>query len=198
MEENQEVQEMIMGPARPTKKQRKEALRAMLIARFPVFAEKKPLEVGAFYKIMTACPWLDEKDVQIFLKVWCFSKSYLENIIKDTHRYDLHGNPVGEITAEHKERAEKKLEELKASRALKEQNRAMTEAQRLASKQKKEKHQKMMDALEKKKAQKAEQHKRWLQKNREQNQRQKEQRDDVKVTVKKSRNFHYPKDLRGE
>jgi len=86
-----------------------------LIETYPqtFFAEqRKPLMVGIFEQLIEALPQLSKKRLRNAMKMYCVSEKYFESIITETHRIDLTGQPVTEISPEDKIHAEKELKRL--------------------------------------------------------------------------------------
>jgi sRNA-binding protein len=84
-----------------------------LIETYPqtFFAEqRKPLMVGIFAQLVEALSPLSKTRLRNAMRMYCVSAKYFESIINETHRIDLTGQPVTEISAEDKIHAEKKLE----------------------------------------------------------------------------------------
>ena len=54
----------------------------------------------------------EQKRLRKAMKIYCVSEKYFESIINETHRVDLTGQPVTEISPEDKIHAEKELERL--------------------------------------------------------------------------------------
>jgi len=74
---------------------------------------RKPLKCGIHKDIMAALPEgkFTLKEIQKAIHFYKMSVSYEKNMVELTHRIDLNGNEVEEITAEHKEFARQNREE---------------------------------------------------------------------------------------
>lgn len=165
-----------------TRKEAYRALRDELARRFPaVFAVDKsvikPLEIGVYEKLVVACPGWTARDIRFFLAKYCNAPAYHSALIKEKQRFNLDGSPAGEITEENKAAVMQKKAEIKT--------------QQEAARQKKEENLAKLAEIESRKAV----HLALMEKQK----RKKEAMPakDVKVTVKKTRTFHYPKDLPG-
>ncbi len=69
--------------------------------------QRKPLMIGIADSILAAQqPPLDKDQLQSALKTYCRSQSYLKATLTETHRIDLNGQPVAEISRADKANAE--------------------------------------------------------------------------------------------
>ena len=98
--------------------------------RFPaLFGESpKPIKLRIQADIQERAPGVfTKKALSIFLHRHTGSTAYLVALSRATQRFDLDGQPAGELAAEHRQAAG---EELKRRRAVHEERRALEEAQR--------------------------------------------------------------------
>lgn len=122
-------------PAKPTPAQpaalEPAAVAALLKQRFPgLFSgAPKPIKLHIQADIQARAPGLFTKRVlSAFLHRHTGSTSYLIGLSKATQRFDLDGQPCGELTAEHREMA---AEELTRRRNLQNERRAQEDEQRV-------------------------------------------------------------------
>jgi sRNA-binding protein len=71
--------------------------------------KRKPLMIGIFDLIIEALPHISQKCLRKALGCYCFNNGYLRSFAKHTHRIDLDGEPVMEISPEDKIHAEQTL-----------------------------------------------------------------------------------------
>ena len=100
-------------PAKPKPPTLKESF-ALLKTRWPkLFNIKnpKPLKIGTFAELRKAenMGRAERKIVALAISRYCNSFGYQKAMLKETHRYDLEGNPVQEIQPEHRKTAKEKL-----------------------------------------------------------------------------------------
>jgi len=76
-----------------------------LSAAFPVFASALPLAIGVHKTIKERLPEIDAAKLRLALKLHTASTRYLKALANSDTRFDLDGNPAGEITAEQKQQA---------------------------------------------------------------------------------------------
>lgn len=110
-----------------------------LSANFPVFRDCQPLAIGIHKTLKLRQPELSDGGVRFALKQHTASTKYLKAIANGTQRFDLDGNPAGEITAEQRQQA---LD------TLKERFRKMADKKR-AEQQDKERQEKLQKLAEK-------------------------------------------------
>ena len=72
---------------------------------------RKPLKVGIHEDLI---PWCEKKGISaqhlsIFMRRWCSNIKYLRKLGKKSHRRNLDGEKIEEITIEHKQDAQNKL-----------------------------------------------------------------------------------------
>lgn len=82
-----------------------------LIAAFPAFRDGRPLAIGIHKAIRARLPDLDAGALRTALKRYTASTKYLKAIASGEQRFDLDGNPAGEITAEQRQQATDSLKE---------------------------------------------------------------------------------------
>ena len=83
---------------------------ATLISSFAAFRDGQPLAIGIHKAINERLPDIGDGPLRTTLKAYTASTKYLKAIANGQHRFDLDGNPAGEITAEQRQQA---LETLK-------------------------------------------------------------------------------------
>jgi ProP effector len=76
-----------------------------LISSFPVFRDGQPLAIGIHKAIKLRLPDLGEGSLRVTLKGYTASTKYLKVIANGKQRFDLDGNPAGEVTAEQRQQA---------------------------------------------------------------------------------------------
>lgn len=81
------------------------------MAQFPVLQEARPLAIGIHKGILERLPDLDKQKVSKAMRLHTASTRYLKAMAKGGPRYDLEGNPAGEVTAEQQEAAAKMVKE---------------------------------------------------------------------------------------
>jgi ProP effector len=81
----------------------------LLVARYPVFAEGKPLAIGTFDQLVQRHPEIEFRILRTTLIRYCRRPRYLKAIAAGRERYDLDGQPVGEITETQREKAKSGL-----------------------------------------------------------------------------------------
>ena len=80
----------------------------------------KPLAKGIGAMLQKQLPErINVTTFKMAMSNYCQKKRYLKAMIKGTHRYDLNGEPVAEITPEDKIRAKEHLEKIKERQAAK-------------------------------------------------------------------------------
>ena len=104
----------------PPAKQKKPTIKesfAMLKTRWPKLfniKKPKPIKIGTFAELRKAenMGRAERKIVALAISRYCNSFGYQKAMIKETHRYDLEGNPVQEIEPEHRQIAKQKMEKI--------------------------------------------------------------------------------------
>jgi ProP effector len=86
----------------------------LLQKKFPIAfpinpAPKIPLKIGIHKDILEQADQLNlsEQDVRAALKKWCRGKRYSDCIVVGAARFDLYGNPVGQVTKDEAVQTEK-------------------------------------------------------------------------------------------
>jgi len=106
-------------------------LLAIVSAVFPVFKNRGqacvPLKLGIFEDIIEAFPAIDHKELEMFFHGYCRSRRYQIGLRAGGPRFDLDGQPSGEVTPEQSAHA---AGVLLASLGRAKQNRAMFMAER--------------------------------------------------------------------
>jgi ProP effector len=82
-----------------------------LSATFPVFRDGQPLAIGIHKAIKARLPDLGEGKLRMALKGYTASTKYLKAIANGKQRFDLDGNPVGDVTAEQRQQALETIKE---------------------------------------------------------------------------------------
>lgn len=89
-----------------------ERVLAMLVQEFPVFGSDRPLKIGVFHDLRAALPDINQNHLQRALNLHTNSLAYLRGLCQGGARYDLSGNPCGEIDPEQIEHAKLELAKL--------------------------------------------------------------------------------------
>jgi ProP effector len=76
-----------------------------LSATFPVFRDGQPMAIGIHKAIKLRLPDISEGSLRMALKGYTASTKYLKAIANGKQRFDLDGNPAGEVTAEQRQQA---------------------------------------------------------------------------------------------
>ncbi len=90
--------------------------RHTILSDFPALKEAFPYEtgikgkIGEYYKKNGT--EIKEEYISQTLSSYSRKWKYLEKVIKESHRFDMYGNPTVEVSPEDKIHAQKKLEEL--------------------------------------------------------------------------------------
>lgn len=90
---------------------RRNPLLDQLMASYPVFRDGKPLAIGIHKALMEAQPELDKNALRLAMKAHTQSTRYLKGIVEGATRFDLAGNPDGNVTPEQQEQAVTTLKE---------------------------------------------------------------------------------------
>lgn len=99
-----------------------------LSEKFAVFKDSKPLAIGINKLLLARLPEIDNKVLRTTLRHHTSSVRYLKAMEKATLRYDLDGNPAGEVTDEQRQHAADVLKERFKKQA--DQRKAAAEADR--------------------------------------------------------------------
>lgn len=84
---------------------------ATLASAFPVFRACQPLAIGIHKALRQRLPDLPDADLRQALRRHTTATKYLKAVANGTTRFDLDGNPAGEISAEHRQDALSALKE---------------------------------------------------------------------------------------
>ncbi len=87
------------------------ALLQRLQAESPAFRDCKPLALKIDASILERFPDLDRKSLRSALRLHTASTRYLKAVERSTERFDLDGNPAGEVTEEQRAHASTTLKE---------------------------------------------------------------------------------------
>jgi ProP effector len=79
---------------------RRNAMLEQLQAEFAVFRDFQPLAIGIHKQLMERMPDLDKNKVRTAMHSHTASTRYLKALTAGAPRFDLDGQPVGEVTAE--------------------------------------------------------------------------------------------------
>lgn len=90
---------------------RADPLLETLKATFPVFRECRPLAIGIHKAILARMPDVKPDAVKAILKAHTGATRYLKAVSLGKERFDLDGQPAGEVTAEHRQQARDILKE---------------------------------------------------------------------------------------
>jgi ProP effector len=93
------------------KKPSRNALLDTLGATYAVFRDGRPLALGIHKVLLERTPDLTKEQVRVALKIHTGSTRYLKALAHATERFDLDGQPAGEVTAEQREQAQTQLKE---------------------------------------------------------------------------------------
>ncbi|MES2832994.1 MAG: ProQ/FinO family protein [Pseudomonadota bacterium] len=113
-------------------------LLSTLRQRFPAFGQCMPLAIGIDKLLLAEMPEISRKTLRVALNMHTNSSRYLKATATATVRFDLAGNPAGDVSQEHrtraaemlKERFKKEREQRNAARIAEEAQRKADEAQR--------------------------------------------------------------------
>lgn len=131
--------------ATETKTPRRNALLETLSANFAVFRDCLPLALGIHKTVKERMPELEAAPLRTAMKTHTASTRYLKALVVGKERFDLDGDPAGEVTEEQREVAStalrerfkktaerRKSEELAKKEALKEQEALEKRTEKLA------------------------------------------------------------------
>lgn len=93
-----------------TKSQRN-ALLDELAARYPVFRDALPLALGIHKLLLEQDPTIDVAKLKVALRIHTASTRYLKGLSANTQRFNLAGEPAGEVTDEQRTVAKTQLAE---------------------------------------------------------------------------------------
>ena len=97
--------------ATETKSSRRNALLETLSATYPVFRDCQPLALGIHKTVKEKMPELEAAPLRVAMRIHTASTRYLKALAIGAQRFDLDGNPAGEITAEQRDVASEALKE---------------------------------------------------------------------------------------
>lgn len=109
------------------KRHQRELDLALLRARFPVFAEAKPLAIGIHKALRDALPEMNAERLKVAVAWHVRSSRYLSTLQRGGDRFDLAGMPQGTITAEQQALAKQEL--VRRNRATVERKRQQAQEQ---------------------------------------------------------------------
>lgn len=72
--------------------------------------QRKPLAIRIFAKITKACPDIPKTNLRKAIGFYCSHFDYLASLQNETHRINLQGELVAEISPQHKEDAKKRID----------------------------------------------------------------------------------------
>jgi ProP effector len=98
-------------PSTPAKPPSRNALLETISANFAVFREGRPLALGIHKAIIERMPEVDTAQLRLAMRLHTASTRYLKTLQTASERFDLDGNPAGEVTAEQREVASTTLRE---------------------------------------------------------------------------------------
>lgn len=99
----------------------KELLKQELSQCFKSGDQKQPLKVGIHMQLhfhYKDDPRFEPQHLQSALNSYAWTPAYLAKIVEGAVRIDLHGNPVGQVTAEDEAHAKSKLKILEEKQKL--------------------------------------------------------------------------------
>jgi ProP effector len=116
----------------PPKFSSRNALLETICANFAVFRDGRPLALGIHKAVKERMPDVDAAQLRLAMRLHTASTRYLKALLAGRERYDLDGNPAGEVTDEQREVAGTTLRERfkKAADRHKAEQQAQKEAQR--------------------------------------------------------------------
>jgi ProP effector len=82
-----------------------------LVSTFVAFRDAMPLAIGIHKTLRERMPELTKDQIGRAMKIHTASTRYLKALSQSDHRFDLDGNPAGEITAEQRDQATSLLKE---------------------------------------------------------------------------------------
>lgn len=116
----------------PAKSSPRNALLETISAKFAVFRDGRPLALGIHKVIIERMPEVDTAQLRLAMRLHTASTRYLKALLATRERFDLDGNPAGEVTDEQREVANTTLRERfrKVADRHKAEQQALKEAQR--------------------------------------------------------------------
>ena len=128
-------------PAAPRQRIEPRALLQRLQQAFPAFRDCKPLALKIDASIAERMPDVDRKSLRAALRMHTASTRYLKAVERSQQRFDLDGQPAGEVTEEQRTHASTTLKERFAAVAKQQKEKREAEA---AEKRRTEKLQQLM------------------------------------------------------
>ena len=77
--------------------------------------QRKPLMIGIFHQLIAVMPEMTKKRLRAALKFYCNHFDYLTALSRETHRIDLSGEPIEEISPKDKKSIKRRLNSTKAT-----------------------------------------------------------------------------------
>lgn len=99
------------APSQPSHFQVARALLKELQEKYPVLRDAQPLAIGIDKQLIARQPEISRKSLRIALGIHTNSLRYLKAMKKASNRFDLDGNPAGDVTEEQRTHAATMLEE---------------------------------------------------------------------------------------
>jgi ProP effector len=100
-----------MTDAHPKARRPSNPVLETLISTFPAFKDGQPLAIGIHKAIKARLPDIGEGSLRMVLKNYTASTKYLKAIANGKQRFDLEGNPAGDVTAEQRQQALETIKE---------------------------------------------------------------------------------------
>jgi ProP effector len=115
-----------------TKAKSRNAVLDSLNEAFEVFRAHKPLALGIHKEIAARRPEIPASDLRLAMRIHTQSTRYLKELLTATVRFDLDGQPSGEVTEEHHKAADEALKERfkKVAERKKAERKAQADAER--------------------------------------------------------------------
>lgn len=113
----------------PSKKSSARELLQSLQERHAAIRKAQPLAIGIDAEILAADPEIDPKLLRAALRMHTGSTRYLKATARGDQRFNLAGDPVAELSPEHRARAQALLDERNRRRQEEERVRREAEAQ---------------------------------------------------------------------
>lgn len=117
------------------RKPNRDAVLDALVERYAIFKDAKPLMIGIHKAIMERQPELTKPQVSKALRIHTAQTRYLKALAKAGERYDLDGNPAGEVTQEQRDAAALMVQERIQKAAEKRKTEAAQRREEEAAKQ---------------------------------------------------------------
>lgn len=114
--------------ATPRQRIEPRALLQRLQEAFPAFRDCKPLALRIDASIVERMPDIDRKSLRAALRMYTASTRYLKAVERSQQRFDLDGQPAGEVTEEQRMHASTTLKERFAAVARQQKEKREAEA----------------------------------------------------------------------